>query len=68
MSLELEIEENSQTSTNHGVAFCKNSATNQAYCLFSEDLLSLQFISVDTSLWDIGYDDIHFLHFSSRAN
>ena len=53
---------------NHGIAVCKNSTTNQAYCYFSEDLRSLQFDTVNTSPRDIGYDDIRFMTFSSRAN
>ena len=59
MSLELDIDETSQASTNHGVAVCKNTATNQAYCYFSEDRRSLQFSTINTSLRDIGYEDIH---------
>ena len=47
---------------------CNNSATNQAYYYFSEARRSLQFSAVNTSLRDIGYDDIHFLPFSLRAN
>ena len=35
MSLESDIEETSQASTNRGVAVCKNSDTNQDYCYFS---------------------------------
>ena len=47
---------------------CKNSSTNQAYCYLSKDRRSLQFATVNTVLRDIGYDDIHFLTLSLRAN
>ena len=68
MSLDSDIEELSQVSTHHGVAVCKNTATKQAYCFFSEDRRSLQFAVINASLQDVGYDDIHFLPFSSREN
>ena len=68
MSIKSYIEEISQALTNHGVAVCKNSATNQAYCYFSKDRHSLQFAAVKTSLRYIVYNAIHFLPFSSRDN
>ena len=66
MSLHSDIEKTSQASTNHSVAVCKNSTTNQAYYYFSKDCCSLQFSVVKTSLRGIGYDDIHFLPFLLR--
>ena len=68
MSLDLDIKETSQPSTNHSVAVCKNSTTNQAYCYLSEERWSLQFSAVNTSLRYIGYDEIHFMPFYSREN
>ena len=66
MSLETDIEELSHVLTHHNVAACKKTATNQAYCFFSEDRFSLQFSAVRTSLQDFGYKDIHFLPLYSR--
>ena len=68
MSLKSDIEGTSQLLMNHGVAVCKNSATNQAHCYFSEDRRSLQFAVINISLSYIGYDDTHFLPFLSREN
>ena len=68
MSLEPGIDESSQAPTYHGVAVYKNTATNQAYCFLSEGRRSLQFSAIHTSLWDVGYNKIHFLPFSLREN
>ena len=64
MLLESDIEESSQVSTHHGVVVCTKIAKDQANRLFSEDCRSLQFVAINTSLWDFNYDDIHFLSLS----
>ena len=68
MLLESDIEETYQASMKHCVAVCKNYATNQLYCYFYEERRSLQFASDNTSIRDIGYNDIHFPPFSLRES
>ena len=46
----------------------KTPLQTQAYCFLSEGRRSLQFSAIHTSLWDVGYNKIHFLPFSLREN
>ena len=46
----------------------KKSTTNQEHCYLFDERRYLQFSAVNTSLRDIGYDNVHFPPFSSRVN
>ena len=68
MLIDSNIKETYQPPTNHIVRVYKNTTTNHAYCYFLEDRRSLRFSAVNTTLREIGYNEINFLTFSSRAN